>query len=119
MPKLTNKCAICGKPILKSATLCSVCIAKKETRQRELEQQQEIYNVRLQSDLLWEKRRYEIAKDCLAAIIQVRECEVQECWQRDALDDVLRQDVSDWQSVLVDEAVTYADKLIEELKRKK
>mgnify|MGYP000826982564 CR=1 FL=1 len=69
MPKLTNKCAICGKPILKSATLCATCIAKKEARQREIEQQQEIYNIRLQSDLLWEKRRYEIAKDCYARMI--------------------------------------------------
>lgn len=63
MPKLTNKCAICGKPILKSATICAKCASDKEARQREIDSQMEVYNVRLQSAFLWEKRRYEIAKD--------------------------------------------------------
>lgn len=63
MPKLTNKCAICGTPILKSMTICAKCVSDKEARQREIDSQMEVYNVRLQSALLWEKRRYEIAKD--------------------------------------------------------
>ncbi len=63
MPKLTNKCAICGKPILKSATICAKCASDKEARQREIDSQMEVYNVRLQSAFLWEKRRYEIAKE--------------------------------------------------------
>lgn len=66
MPKLTNKCAICGKPILKSATICAKCASDKEARQREIDSQMEVYNVRLQSAFLWEKRRYEIAKDIFA-----------------------------------------------------
>lgn len=66
MPKLTNKCAICGKPILKSATICAKCASDKDARQREIDSQMEVYNVRLQSEFLWEKRRYEIAKDIFA-----------------------------------------------------
>lgn len=69
MPKLTNKCAICGKPILKSATICAKCESDKEARQREIDSQMEVYNVRLQSAFLWEKRRYEIAKDCYSRMI--------------------------------------------------
>lgn len=69
MPKLTNKCAICGKPILKSATICAKCASDKEARQREIDSQMEVYNVRLQSAFLWEKRRYEIAKDCYCRMI--------------------------------------------------
>ncbi len=69
MPKLTNKCAICGKPILKSMTICAKCSFDKEARQREIDSQMEVYNVRLQSAFLWEKRRYEIAKDCYCRMI--------------------------------------------------
>ena len=69
MPKLTNKCAICGKPILKSMTICAKCVSDKEARQREIDSQMEVYNVRLQSAFLWEKRRYEIAKDCYCRMI--------------------------------------------------
>lgn len=69
MPKLTNKCAICGTPILKSATICAKCASDKEARQREIDSQMEVYNVRMQSALLWEKRRYEIAKDCYCRMI--------------------------------------------------
>lgn len=69
MPKLTNKCAICGKPILKSMTICAKCSSDKEARQREIDSQMEAYNVRLQSNFLWEKRRYEIAKDCYCQMI--------------------------------------------------
>lgn len=69
MPKLTNKCAICGKPILKSMTICAKCASDKEARQREIDSQMEVYNVRLQSAFLWEKRRYEIAKDCYYRMI--------------------------------------------------
>lgn len=69
MPKLTNKCAICGKPIRKSATICAKCESNKEARQREIDSQMEVYNVRLQSAFLWEKRRYEIAKDCYCRMI--------------------------------------------------
>lgn len=69
MPKLTNKCAICGKPILKSATICAKCASDKDARQREIDSQMEVYNVRLQSAFLWEKRRYEIAKDCYCRMI--------------------------------------------------
>lgn len=69
MPKLTNKCAICGKPILKSMTICAKCASDKEARQREIDSQMEVYNVRLQSAFLWEKRRYEISKDCYCRMI--------------------------------------------------
>ena len=69
MPKLTNKCAICGKPILKSMTICANCASDKEARQREIDSQMEVYNVRLQSAFLWEKRRYEITKDCYCRMI--------------------------------------------------
>ena len=59
MPKYTNKCAICGTPIIKSHTLCVRC----EASNREAERQIEIERVRLIPELLWEKRRYEIAKN--------------------------------------------------------
>lgn len=96
MPKLTNKCAICGKPILKSATICATCIAKKEARQREIDQQQEVYNIRLQSELLWEKRRYEIAKEIMPHLHIGSGCSAE-------------QDAA--------EAVRIADALIAELKK--
>lgn len=69
MPKLTNKCAICGTPILKNATICAKCASDKEARQREIDSQMEVYIVGLQSAFLWEKRRYEIAKDCYCRMI--------------------------------------------------
>lgn len=97
MPKLTNKCAICGKPILKSMTICANCASDKEARQREIDSQMEVYNVRLQSTLLWEKRRYEIAKDCYCRMI-----------------DETRADETFYQ--LAELAVKQADILIEALK---
>ncbi len=45
------------------------CASDKEARQREIDSQMEVYNVRLQSAFLWEKRRYEIAKDCYCRMI--------------------------------------------------
>lgn len=74
MPKLTNKCAICRKPILKSMTICAKCTSDKEARQREIDSQMEIYNVSMQSAFLWEKRRYEIAKDCYCGMIDETCC---------------------------------------------
>lgn len=97
MPKLTNKCAICGTPILKSATICAKCVSDKEARQREIDSQMEVYNVRLQSAFLWEKRRYEIAKDCYCRMI-----------------DETRADETSYQ--LAELAVKQADTLIEALK---
>lgn len=97
MPKLTNKCAICGTPILKSATICAKCASDKEARQREIDSQMEVYNVRLQSVFLWEKRRYEIAKDCYCRMI-----------------DKTRADETFYQ--LAELAVKQADILIEALK---
>ena len=65
MPKYTNKCAICGTPIIKSHTLCARCQASN----REAERQIEIERVRLIPELLWEKRRYEIAKDIFTGLL--------------------------------------------------
>lgn len=97
MPKLTNKCAICGTPILKSMTICAKCVSDKEARQREIDSQMEVYNVRLQSAFLWEKRRYEIAKDCYCRMI-----------------DETRSDIG--LKRLAEAAVEQADILIEALK---
>lgn len=92
MPKYTNKCAICGTPIIKSHTLCARC----EASNREAERQIEIERVRLIPELLWEKRRYEIAKELLPG--RIASC----CG-------------NPYQAAK--EAVNYADILIEELKK--
>lgn len=97
MPKLTNKCAICGKPILKSAIICAKCASDKKARQREIDSQMEVYNVRLQSAFLWEKRRYEIAKDCYCHMVA-------ETYSENTLKDI------------ADSAVRQADILIKALK---
>lgn len=86
-----------GTPILKSATICAKCVSDKEARQREIDSQIEVYNVRLQSAFLWEKRRYEIAKDCYCRMI-----------------DKTRADETFYQ--LAELAVKQADILIEALK---
>lgn len=99
MPKLTNKCAICGTPILKSATICAKCVSDKEARQREIDSQMEVYNVRLQSAFLWEKRRYEIAKDILSTMF----------YRPENQSSTVEADV--------DYAVEVADVLIEKLKK--
>lgn len=83
MPKLTNKCAICGNPILKSMTICANCASDKEARQREIDSQMEVYNVRLQSALLWEKRRYEIAKDIFTRCLSHEDGDVRKFCNRE------------------------------------
>ncbi len=64
MPKLTNKCAICGKPILKSWTICDECRMKQNQQEKEIEIEVARTRVKLIPEILWEKRRYEIAKRC-------------------------------------------------------
>lgn len=36
MPKLTNKCEMCGKTIIKAITLCPQCKAKLEAAEQEV-----------------------------------------------------------------------------------
>ena len=69
MPKLTNKCAICGKPILKSWTICDECREKQRRQEEEINIEIAKTRARLIPEVLWEKRRYEIAKDMLAAFL--------------------------------------------------
>ena len=69
MPKLTNKCAICGKPILKSWTICDECREKQRHQEEEINIEIAKTRARLIPEILWEKRRYEIAKDMLAAFL--------------------------------------------------
>lgn len=69
MPKLTNKCAICGKPILKSWTICDECREKHNRQEQEIAAEIAKTRARLIPEMLWEKRRYEIAKDMLAAFM--------------------------------------------------
>lgn len=63
MPKLTNKCAICGKPILKSWTICDECREKQRHQEEEINIEIAKTRARLIPEVLWEKRRYEIARD--------------------------------------------------------
>lgn len=65
MPKLTNKCKQCGKPIVKAMEVCPQCRAKLEAAEQEIHESR----VRLIPELLWEKRRYEIAKETAASIM--------------------------------------------------
>lgn len=92
MPKYTNTCAICGTPIIKSKNLCARC----EMRNQEAEKEIEIQRIRLIPELLWEKRRYEIAKELLPGRIA------------SACGNAHRA---------AQEAVEYADLLIAELKK--
>lgn len=69
MPKLTNKCAICGKPILKSWTICDECREKQRRLEEEINIEIAKTRARLIPEILWEKRRYEIAKDMMAAFL--------------------------------------------------
>lgn len=62
MPKLTNKCKQCGKPIVKAMEVCPQCRAKLEAAEQEIHESR----VRLIPELLWEKRRYEIAREIYA-----------------------------------------------------
>lgn len=66
MPKLTNKCAICGKPILKSWTICDECWEKQRRIEEEINIEIAKTRARLIPEILWEKRRYEIARDIFA-----------------------------------------------------
>ena len=61
MPKLTNKCELCGKPIIKAIKNCPQCEAKLKAAEQEIHESR----VRLIPELLWEKRRYEIAKEVM------------------------------------------------------
>lgn len=97
MPKQTNKCAICGKPIIKSKTLCAMCERKNEAAEQEIAESR----VRLIPELLWEKRRYEIAKDMLAAFLSNSSSNV----YRGTFESQAR------------DAVGYADALIAELRK--
>lgn len=69
MPKLTNKCAICGKPILKSWTICDECREKHNRQEQKIASEIAKTRARLIPEILWEKRRYEIARDMLAAFL--------------------------------------------------
>lgn len=73
MPKLTNKCAVCGKPILKSWTICEECREKQRRQEEEINIEIAKTRARLIPEVLWEKRRYEIAKDAVAAFISAGE----------------------------------------------
>ncbi len=92
MPKLTNKCEMCGKPIIKAITLCPQCKAKLEAAEQEVHESR----VRLIPELLWEKRRYEIAKEIMPHLHIGSGCSAE-------------QDAA--------EAVRIADALIAELKK--
>lgn len=101
MPKLTNKCAICGKPILKSWTICDECREKQRRQEEEINIEIAKTRARLIPEILWEKRRYEIAKDVLAALMANNESDVYGVIPRDQ----------------ARAAVEYADTLIAELRK--
>lgn len=103
MPKLTNKCAICGKPILKSWTICDECREKQRCQEEEINIEIAKTRARLIPEVLWEKRRYETAKDVLAAFMANNEPDVHGGSPR-------KQAIA---------AVEYADALIEELRMEK
>ncbi len=65
MPKLTNKCVLCGKPIVKAETLCASCKMKQKAAEDEVH----VSRVRLIPELLWEKRRYEIATAAMQGML--------------------------------------------------
>ncbi len=96
MPKLTNKCAICGKPILKSWTICDECRQKQSRQQEEIEIEIARTRAKLIPEVLWEKRRYEIAKDVMAALTITERVVIKQAAER---------------------AVEYADALIAELRK--
>lgn len=93
MPKLTNKCELCGKPIIKAIKNCPQCEAKLKAAEQEIHESR----VRLIPELLWEKRRYEIAKEVMPRLHIGSGCSAE-------------QDAA--------EAVHIADALIAELKKR-
>lgn len=101
MPKLTNKCAICGKPILKSWTICEECREKQRRQEEEINIEIAKTRARLIPEVLWEKRRYEIAKDMMAAFLS------------NSCSNVYAGTIENQ----VKDAVAYADALIAELRK--
>lgn len=98
MPKLTNNCVVCGAPILKSRWLCNECQSKRDAQERERQSKEELLKVRVSDALLWEHRRYEIAKCAMGAMLS---------------DNMHRQWLAE---CVAGEAVRYADALIDKLK---
>lgn len=93
MPKLADKCELCGKPIIKAIKNCPQCEAKLKAAEQEIHESR----VRLIPELLWEKRRYEIAKEVMPRLHIGSGCSAE-------------QDAA--------EAVHIADALIAELKKR-
>ena len=66
---MTKKCAICGNLILPFRTICHECIEEQRHQEEEINIEIAKTRARLIPEILWEKRRYEIAKDMLAAFL--------------------------------------------------
>ena len=101
MPKLTNTCAKCGKPILKSWYICDDCRSKEYERLREIERSRYLETLKEIPEILWERRRFEIALAAFPHAISVnRYHPAEEAKTRAAK-----------------EAVAYADALVAELRK--
>lgn len=64
MPKLTNKCAICGKPILKSWTICDECREKQRRQEEEINIEIAKTRARLIPEVLWENADMKLQRIC-------------------------------------------------------
>lgn len=94
MPKLTNKCAICGKPILKSWTICDECREKQRHQEEEINIEIAKTRAKLIPEILWEKRRYEIAKDIFSRCLSHEDGDVRAFCNREldmTAEDCVRQ----------------------------
>ena len=62
---MKNKCPLCGKPIPASQQICQECELSLQQNAEEIEAVR-VRRLRLVPKLLWEQRRYEIARDLFA-----------------------------------------------------
>lgn len=65
---MKNKCPLCGKPIPASLQICKECELSLQQNAEEIEAVK-LRRIRLVPELLWEQRRYEIARDMMAAFL--------------------------------------------------
>lgn len=96
---MKNKCPLCGKPIPASLQICKECELSLQQNAEEVEAVK-LRRIRLVPELLWEQRRYEIARDMLAAFLS------------NSCKNVYGGSIE----AQAKEAVRYADALVEELK---
>lgn len=62
---MKNKCPLCGKPIPASRQICQECELSLQQNAEEIEAVK-VRRIRLVPKLLWEQRRYEIARELFA-----------------------------------------------------